>query len=52
MVSNAALSDGRIAIRACITNFRTRAGDVEAVVKASGEIAEEIAESVAKHGAS
>ena len=46
MVSNAALSDGRSAIRACITNFRTRAGDVEAIVKASGEIAEEIAASL------
>lgn len=45
MVSNAALSDGRSAIRACITNFRTRAEDVEAVVRASAEIGEEIAAS-------
>ena len=43
MVSNAALSGGRTAIRACITNFRTRAEDVEALVQASSEIAEEIA---------
>jgi aromatic-L-amino-acid/L-tryptophan decarboxylase len=43
MVSNAVLADGRSAIRACIVNFRTRAEDVEAVVRASDEIARELA---------
>ena len=42
MVSNAALSDGRTAIRACIVNFRTSAGDVEATVHASAAIGEEL----------
>lgn len=43
MVSNARLRDGRPAIRACITNFRTRAEDVEAIVRASAEIGAELA---------
>lgn len=43
MVSNARLRDGRTAIRACITNFRTRAEDVEAIVRASAEIGAELA---------
>jgi glutamate/tyrosine decarboxylase-like PLP-dependent enzyme len=42
MVSNVTLRDGRPAIRACITNFRTRADDVEAVVRASAEIGAEL----------
>ncbi len=42
MVSNAALSDGRNAIRACIVNFRTAPEDVEAVVQASAAIGEEL----------
>ena len=43
MVSNAALSDGRTAIRACIVNFRTSPEDVEAVVQASAAIGQELA---------
>ena len=43
MVSNAKLRDGRTAIRACITNFRTRAQDVETVVQASAEIGADLA---------
>jgi glutamate/tyrosine decarboxylase-like PLP-dependent enzyme len=43
MLSNTRLHDGRTAIRACITNFRTRAEDVEAVVQASAEIGAELA---------
>ncbi len=43
MVSNAQLLDGRTAIRACIVNFRTRAEDVEMIVKASAEIGAELA---------
>jgi glutamate/tyrosine decarboxylase-like PLP-dependent enzyme len=43
MLSNARLLDGRTALRACITNFRTRAEDVEAVVHASAEIGAELA---------
>jgi glutamate/tyrosine decarboxylase-like PLP-dependent enzyme len=43
MVSNAKLHDGRNAIRACITNFRTRPSDVEATVQASAEIAADLA---------
>ena len=43
MVSNAALSDGRTAIRACIVNFRTSPGDVEATVQASAAIGQELA---------
>jgi aromatic-L-amino-acid decarboxylase len=43
MVSNAQLRDGRPAIRACITNFRTRAEDMEAIVQASAEIGAELA---------
>lgn len=38
MISNAKLRDGRTALRACITNFRTRVEDVEAIVRASAEI--------------
>lgn len=43
MVSNVKLNDGRTAIRACITNFRTRPEDVEAIVQASAEIGAELA---------
>jgi len=43
MVSNAQLHDGRSALRACITNFRTRAQDVETIVRASAEIGAELA---------
>ena len=43
MISNAQLRDGRSSLRACITNFRTSAQDVEAIVKASAEIAAELA---------
>jgi glutamate/tyrosine decarboxylase-like PLP-dependent enzyme len=43
MISNARLRDGRAALRACITNFRTRAQDVEAIVQASAEIGAELA---------
>ena len=43
MISNAQLRDGRTALRACIANFRTRAEDVEAIVKASAEIGAELA---------
>jgi aromatic-L-amino-acid decarboxylase len=45
MVSNARLRDGRPAIRACITNFRTRPDDVDVIVKASREIGYELASS-------
>jgi glutamate/tyrosine decarboxylase-like PLP-dependent enzyme len=45
MVSNARLRDGRVALRACITNFRTRPEDVEAIVQASAEIGAELATS-------
>jgi hypothetical protein len=43
MISNAKLRDGRTALRACITNFRTRPEDVEAIVSASAKIAAELA---------
>jgi glutamate/tyrosine decarboxylase-like PLP-dependent enzyme len=43
MISNARLRDGRSALRACITNFRTRAEDVEMIVRASAEIGAELA---------
>jgi aromatic-L-amino-acid decarboxylase len=46
LVSNATLHDGRTALRACIVNFRTGPGDVEAVVAASAELGEELASSV------
>jgi glutamate/tyrosine decarboxylase-like PLP-dependent enzyme len=42
MVSNARLRDGRTALRACITNFRTRPQDLEAVVEASASIGAEL----------
>jgi glutamate/tyrosine decarboxylase-like PLP-dependent enzyme len=42
-LSNAALRDGRTAIRACIVNFRTTPADVEAIVRASAEMAAELA---------
>jgi aromatic-L-amino-acid decarboxylase len=45
MISNARLLDGRTALRACITNFRTSAQDIEAIVKASAEIAAGLARS-------
>lgn len=47
MISNAKLRDGRTALRACITNFRTRPDDVEAIVHACAEIAAELAASPA-----
>lgn len=51
MLSNARLQDGRTAIRGCITNFRTRARDVEVIVKASAQIgAEFAAKSRRSHG--
>jgi len=37
------LLDGRSALRACITNFRTCAEDVDAIVVASAEIGAELA---------
>ena len=43
MISNARLRDGRTALRACITNFRTRVEDVETIVRASAEIGAELA---------
>jgi glutamate/tyrosine decarboxylase-like PLP-dependent enzyme len=42
MLSNARLQDGRTALRACITNFRTRAEDVETIVRASADIGAEL----------
>jgi glutamate/tyrosine decarboxylase-like PLP-dependent enzyme len=45
MVSNARLSDGRTAIRACIVNFRTGREDVEALVRASADIGHQLAAS-------
>jgi glutamate/tyrosine decarboxylase-like PLP-dependent enzyme len=42
MISNATLRDGRTAMRACITNFRTSAEDIDAIVAASAEIAAEL----------
>lgn len=45
MISNARLRDGRIALRACITNFRTRPQDVEVIVKASADIGAELSSS-------
>jgi aromatic-L-amino-acid decarboxylase len=49
MISNARLRDGRNALRACITNFRTRAPDVDAIVQASAEIGAEMASSAGHH---
>jgi glutamate/tyrosine decarboxylase-like PLP-dependent enzyme len=43
MISNARLRDGRVALRACITNFRTTAEDVEAIVSESARIGAELA---------
>ncbi len=43
MISNARLRDGSAALRACITNFRTRPQDVEAIVQASAAIGQELA---------
>ena len=43
MISNARLRDGRTALRACITNFRTRAQDVETIVRTSAGIGAELA---------
>jgi aromatic-L-amino-acid decarboxylase len=43
MISNARLRDGRVALRACVTNFRTRPQDVEAIVQASAAIGAELA---------
>jgi glutamate/tyrosine decarboxylase-like PLP-dependent enzyme len=43
MISNTTLRDGRTALRACITNFRTRAEDIDAIVRASAEIGAELA---------
>ena len=43
MISNTTLRDGRTALRACITNFRTRPDDIDAIVEASAEIGAELA---------
>ncbi|HUF52473.1 MAG TPA: pyridoxal-dependent decarboxylase [Dehalococcoidia bacterium] len=43
MISNARLRDGRTALRACITNFRTRPDDIDAIVSASADIGLELA---------
>lgn len=43
MISNTKLRDGRTALRACITNFRTRPDDIDAIVSASAEIGAELA---------
>jgi glutamate/tyrosine decarboxylase-like PLP-dependent enzyme len=43
MVSNSTLLDGRTALRACITNFRTRVEDIDAVVTASAQLGAELA---------
>jgi glutamate/tyrosine decarboxylase-like PLP-dependent enzyme len=43
MISNTKLRDGRTALRACITNFRTRPEDIDAIVAASAEIGLELA---------
>jgi aromatic-L-amino-acid/L-tryptophan decarboxylase len=43
IVSNARLRDGRTALRACIVNFRTGPEDVEALVQASAELGQELA---------
>jgi glutamate/tyrosine decarboxylase-like PLP-dependent enzyme len=43
MLSNAQLIDGSTAIRACITNFRTRASDIDLIVRSSAEIGAELA---------
>lgn len=48
MISNAHLRDGRAALRACITNFRTRAQDIEAIVRASSEIGAELSSSAGR----
>jgi glutamate/tyrosine decarboxylase-like PLP-dependent enzyme len=43
MISNTKLRDGRTALRACITNFRTRPEDIDSIVAASAEIGLELA---------
>ncbi len=43
VVSNAPLSDGSMALRACIVNFRTQPEDMEQLATASLEIAEKLA---------
>ena len=43
MISNAKLRDGRVALRACITNFRTRVEDVELIARESAAIGAELA---------
>jgi glutamate/tyrosine decarboxylase-like PLP-dependent enzyme len=43
MISNTTLRDGHTALRACITNFRTRPDDIDAIVRASAEIGAELA---------
>jgi len=43
LISNASLRDGRMALRACIVNFRTSAEDIEAFVAASCDLGEELA---------
>jgi hypothetical protein len=42
MISNTTLRDGRTAMRACITNFRTTPEDIDAIVDASAQIAVEL----------
>jgi aromatic-L-amino-acid/L-tryptophan decarboxylase len=46
VVSVAQLRDGRSALRACIVNFRTGVEDVEALVRASRDLADELAGSI------
>jgi glutamate/tyrosine decarboxylase-like PLP-dependent enzyme len=43
MISNTRLRDGSAALRACITNFRTRPEDIEAIVEASAALSAELA---------
>lgn len=42
VISNAKLRDGRTAMRACIVNFRTTREDVEAVIAATADLANEL----------
>jgi hypothetical protein len=46
VVSVAPLRGGRSALRACIVNFRTGVEDVEALVRASRDLADELAASI------
>lgn len=51
MISNVRLRDGRTALRACITNFRTTVDDVEAIVRESAAIARELAGTITTEAA-